>query len=88
MLIFRSPSDNIAYEFVLTSPAVPSMSCSWLVRWVVSGRSTVDLFKTERSTFVSYLSSVLSRYFVKVPAVHSYISTATTKALKKSRFIL
>ena len=37
----KIPLKNIAYEFVLTSPIMPSMS--WFARWEVSSRSTAVL---------------------------------------------
>ena len=46
----RSPYQNIAYEFVLVSPAVPRMSSSSYFSCYFVGCCFLDFFKTARST--------------------------------------
>ena len=87
-----SPQDNLAYEFVPTSPAVLSMSClsylDGLVRWEISwctancfvGCCFKDSFSTICSMLVWFPSSFSSMCFVKIRMVQPYSSTDTATA--------
>ena len=96
--IWRSPQEHIAYEFVLTSPAVSRMS----------GSSNLDSFRdgwlvAVQLLFCRVLLPRLVRYcsqhccvfavnlfirLVSVHVVHPYSSINTTATWKKQRFIL
>ena len=98
MSICRSPLENIAYEFILTSPAVPHMSCSsliWMVckmrgKWLYSccygGCCFWDLFKTAHN--IVWFTSNFFLCFVSVKVLHPYSSIDTVTAWKKFCFIL
>ena len=86
--MFRSPLENITYEFVLTSSAVTNMFCStWIVfkmgsKWPIFVECFF-FFNTKQ-----HASSFISRYSVKVRVVQPYNSTDTATVWKNSRFIL
>ena len=95
--ICRSLWKNVVYGFVLTSPAVPRMSClSYLVckmegRWLYNDsfvrRCIKYLLKTASSILVEFQFSFFSKRFVRGQLVHPYI-TDTVTACKNSHFIL
>ena len=97
--MWRSPLETVAYEFVLTSPAVSHISCIlfWMVlemrgRWPYSccfeGCRFQDLFNIARSILVQFPSSIFSIHLVSVQVVHPYSRTDTSAAGKKLLFIL
>ena len=53
VFICRSSQENVAYEFVLTSPAVPNMSCSSYLECQMLGKWSYS------SCFVGYCSHAL-----------------------------
>ena len=66
----------------------------WFVRWLISGRIAVVLwravsviFSTVRGILMKYLSSFF-RFFVRIYVVHPYSSADTATAWNNSRFIL
>ena len=89
--ICMSPLENVANEFVLTSPAVPILHAlfGWFLRLEVSGRAGFffqNLFKTALSILVSFSPSFFSDHFVRVQ-MQPYSSTKLAKSRKNSRFI-
>ena len=90
----RSPLENITYEFILTFPTKPSMSCSsWIIcemgdiqpySQCFEGCSFQDLF---RMAHISH-QAFFFRHFIKVLMVLPYNSTAMATAWKKSSFTL
>ena len=97
--MWRSPSENVAYEFVLTSPAASHMFCpSYLVdfdmwgRWLYSccfvGCCFQNLFNIACSIFVQFPSNFFSICLFSVHVVHPYSCRDITTAWKKLHFIL
>ena len=97
--MWRGPWENIAYEYVLTSPAVSCISClSYLDVLVMGGKCPCsccfvwccfqDLFNMACSILVQLLSSFFTIRLVSVYVVHPSSSSVTIMAWKKLRFIL
>ena len=95
--MFRSPLGDIFYEFVLTSTAVFSMSCSSHFdglrvrrgKWQNSCWRCCfqDLYKIARNILVHFQSIFFSRCFVRVSVVLPCSSIDTATAWKISHFI-
>ena len=97
-----SPMKNVTYEFVLSSPAVPSRSCSSYLDWLRNMRQVAvqlsfvcccfhNFFKTAHSIIKQFPSSFFSECFVLVQGiqiVQPYIITDTATASQKPCFIL
>ena len=94
--MWRGPQEYIAYEFILTSPAVSvCLVRLTLIVFVMGGRwpysccfvgcCLQDLFNTARSILVYLPSSFFSIVFVSVHEVHPFDSIDTIAAWKKLR---
>ena len=90
MSMCNSPSENVAYRFIFTSPAVPSMSGSsyfeWLVRWMVHNHTAAVLWDAslricskQHVTFlcIFYQAFYMCISFVQMVHPYSCIDTAT-----------
>ena len=78
MSIRKRPPWNVAYEFLLISPAVPGMSCLddlWDKRyhWLFVGCCFRGFFKTARSIVVLLSSSFFFNCFVGPNRAHVYL---------------
>ena len=91
------PSDKVAYEFVLSSPAVPPMSCSSYVNGHWDGRKVAvqllfcqvllsGFFKTAHSILRQFPSGFFSVHFASILVVHPYNSLDSATACKKNSF--
>ena len=96
--MWRGPLEYIAYEFVLTSPAVTRMSgSSKLDSFVMGGRwpynccfvgcCLQDLFHIARSILAFLPSSFFSIRLISVHVLHPYSSMDTNASWKKLHFI-
>ena len=93
----RGPQEYIAYEFILTSPAVSHMSDSsnldsfrdgLLYSCCFVGCCLQDLFSMACSILEQLLSSFFFICLVSIHMVHPYCSIDPTAAWKKLHFIL
>ena len=82
--MYKSPSENVTYEFALTSLAEPRMSGSFYlngfgderqvaIQLLFVGCCTQNFFKIAYSILVSFPSSFISLYFAIVYAIYPYI---------------
>ena len=84
---------NVVYEFVVTSPAVPSkscltckvckMGCKWPYSDCFVEYCFQDLFKTARSIFKWFPFSFFSSRFVTVHDVQSYNRKDTAREVER-----
>ena len=89
----KSPEENVAYEFALTSPGVLSVSFIliwWFARWEVSGRTVAVLWGTtskicsKEQAASLCISNFFSKQFIRVQGVQLYNSTDMATTWKNS----